>query len=250
MRRLLPLLALCACNPDPGFPDEQVGYRDVLDEGPTSAERGNIIISEILWSGSIAPDGDNWRWDPDDVFIEVRNEGYLPVKVVDWFLIMEGPIYETFRLPPPYDPDPNDDVEPSGVLQVGEEVFFAAKTSGCFPEPDGILEGLQFPTTGDGFRLVLKDADERLVERAGSRSMPPYAGGYDLVVSRSMERINLMFGESGSSPQMWHHYTDNTELDVPNNDRIAEECRARTLASPGRANSPDYSGAYASGGFE
>ena len=40
------------------------------------------------------------------------------------------------------------------------------------------------------------------------------------------------------------------EVDVPNDDRIAERCRERTRASPGRANSPDYSGAFSVGSFE
>ena len=36
----------------------------------------------------------------------------------------------------------------------------------------------------------------------------------------------------------------------PNDDRMAEGCKAATWASPGRPNSPDYSGAYASGSLE
>ena len=40
------------------------------------------------------------------------------------------------------------------------------------------------------------------------------------------------------------------EVDIPNNDRVAEGCRLHTQASPGRPNSPDYSGAYTTGAFE
>ena len=68
-------------------------------------------------------------------------------------------------------------------------------------------------------------------------------------MSRSMERIELMFGGRGTEPHMWHFYTP-IEVDVPNNDKIATECQTYTHASPGRANSPDYSGAYAAGSFE
>lgn len=228
------LVLLLACNPDPGEVDEQVGYRDNLDEGPSSGERGNIIISEILWAGSVTDDG---TWDQGDVFVEIRNQGSLPVDVEGWHLELEGTVAQTWRLP---------DV---GRLEVNEQVFFAAKTSGCFPEPDGVIGGLELPFE-DPFQLTLRDADERLIEPAGSRTVPPFAGTYDLVVARSMERIQLMFGDRGTQPHSWHHYTNDVPVDVPNNDRIAEGCRERTLASPGRPNSPDYSGAYASGGFE
>ena len=64
-----------------------------------------------------------------------------------------------------------------------------------------------------------------------------------------MEKIQLMFGGRGSEPHSWHFYTQ-ADVDVPNNDRVAPNCRERTMASPGRPNSPDYSGAYAAGGFE
>ena len=40
-----------------GHPDEGVDYRDGLDGGTTSGERGTVKISEVLWSGSVADDG-------------------------------------------------------------------------------------------------------------------------------------------------------------------------------------------------
>ena len=39
-------------------------------------------------------------------------------------------------------------------------------------------------------------------------------------------------------------------VDTPNNTRVADGCRRRTLASPGAPSSPDYSGAFSSGSFE
>ena len=233
--RAAPLLLLAlACNGDPGEPDQIVGYRDGLDGGPNSGERGNLNISEILWSGSVTNNGE---WDRTDQFIEIRNEGNRPMNLTGWFLILEGSREVTWRIP-----EMEEDLQPS------DHMFIATKTSGCFPEPDLVLPDLQIPY-GDAFRLTLRDADERLIEPAGSTEHPPYAGGYDLVHSRSMEKIQLMFGGRGSEPHNWHFYTPEP-VDVPNNDRISPSCQQHTLASPGRPNSPDYSGAYAAGSFE
>jgi len=241
------------CNPHPGFPDEQVGYRDGVD-GPSSGERGTIKITEVLWSGSVTDDG---TWDPADVFIEIRNEGAQPVNLSRWFLTLEGPIEKTFRFP-----------DSDFVLQVNDEAVAAAKSSGCIPEPEWIIEDLTFPAGFDPFEVTLYDADERLMEPAGSDDMPPFAGGHDGVVSRSMERIHLMFGGRGGEPHAWHHYAESqcSEAyyaedpegraghhcidDLPTNDLLAPDCRTYTLASPGRPNSPDYSGAFSSGSFE
>ena len=137
------------------------------------------------------------------------------------------------------------------VIGVGDRIIIAHKDTGCFPNVDVVMPELRFPT-GDPFRLTLSDSDERLIEPIGSKTMPPFAGGYDLVRSRSMERIEMMFGGYGSEPQAWHYYTPllNESEDVENNDLVAIGCREGTLASPGRANSPDYSGAFAAGNLE
>ncbi len=228
-------LALCACNPDPGEADEQVGLRVGLEDGEAdNGERGNIKISEVMWSGSVTNDG---TWDATDVFIELRNEGSRAVNVSGWFIDLDGSRRITFRIP-----DSDFDV------LTGEHRFLAAKASGCFPNPDWVVPDLAFPY-GDPIYLRLRDRDERLIEPAGNREMEPYAGGYDLVTSRSMEKIELMFGGNGTDPSSWHHYTE-AQVDVPNRDKVAENCRGRTLASPGRPNSPDYSGAFSSGSLE
>ncbi len=239
MPRTLAVLAvgvLAACNPDPRDQMEQsVEYRDGVEEDYESGERGTVKISEIFWSGSVTDDG---VWDPDDVFIELRNEGNKPLSISGWRLEMEGAIEETWRIP---------DVD--WQLPVGEHVFIAAKDTGCFLQPDILIPDLQL--TGDAFYLSLRDKDEHIMDSAGDRgrAKPAYCGGYDLVTSRSMERIEMMFGPYGSAPHAWHHYTT-AEVDVPNNDRIAEGCRQHTHASPGRPSSPDYSGAFSSGSLE
>ncbi|MEO0602229.1 MAG: lamin tail domain-containing protein [Myxococcota bacterium] len=229
------LLACSACNADPGEIDQQVGFRDGLEVGqPNSGERGTVIITEILWSGSVTNDGTR---DPSDVFLEIKNESARPVNLTGWQIEQGGARQVTYRIP-------DSDIE----LDVGRHLLIVAKTDGCFPEADHVLPELAFPF-GEPLLLTLRDADERLLEPAGSRDAPPFAGGWDGQVSRSMEKVELMFGGRGREPHSWHFYTD-AEVDVPNNDRVAEGCRERTLASPGRPNSPDYSGAFAVGSFE
>lgn len=231
---LLALALLAACNPDPGELDQRVDYRDGSDGEGQSGERGSVMITEVLWSGSVRDDG---TWDPEDVFLEIKNESTRPVNLSKWRIEQEGTINETYILP-----------EVDWSVQVGEHILVAAKTTGCFPDADMVLPDLRLPLDAP-FKLTLMDLDEHLIEPAGSTDMPPYAGGYDLHSSRSMEKVELMFGGRGSEPASWHYYTD-AETDVVNNDRVAEGCRTRTLASPGRANSPDYSGAYSTGSFE
>ncbi|MBN2800055.1 MAG: hypothetical protein JXX28_13000 [Deltaproteobacteria bacterium] len=230
------LLALAGCNPDPGDPEEGVEYRDGITSDYETGERGSLKISEIFWSGSVQDDG---TWDASDVFIEIRNEGTRPMDISRWRLVLEGETEKDFRLP-----------QLERDVEVGEHVFFAAKTTGCFPSPDGVIEGLEFPF-GGAFYLSLQDVDEHIIDSAGDRgrARPAYSGGYDLLVSRSMERVEMMFGANGDEPHAWHYYTP-APADVPNNDRVLEGCRTRTLASPGRPNSPDYSGAFASGSLE
>ena len=234
MRSLLPIGLLLAGCGDPGEPDEQVGYRTGIDDA-NSGERGTIKITEINWAGSVTNDG---TYDPKDVYFEIRNEGVRPMRLDDWFVIMQGVAGDiTWRVP-----------EMSEPLTVGGHLMIAAKTSGCFPEPDLVIPEMYFGR-GDGFRLTLRDADERLIEPAGDRYKDPFAGIWDGQVVRSMEKVELVFGGRGNESESWHHYTE-AEVEVPNNDRIAENCRERTLGSPGRPNSPDYSGAFSAGGTD
>lgn len=233
----------------PEAPTETVGYRDGAQGGPTSGERGTVQIYEILWSGSVKGE----TWDPKDVFVELRNVGSRPVNLSRWRLRLSGTYSRNFVLP--------DFDKP---LEVGDQLVIAAKSDGCFPDPDVLLPDLVFPLD-DAFELGLVDADERLMETAGDRNFVPFAGGYDLTTSRSMERIPLMFGADSNRSQAWKFYQavhcpgdteglncfiDGTGKASPNNDRVLPECRRHTHASPGQANSPDYSGSFANGSFE
>jgi len=245
------LLLTLACEL-PDVPDQTVGYRDGADGGPNSGERGSVRITEILWSGSVRDDG---TYDPTDQFIELRNESARPVNLSSWRIEISGTIAYELRLP-----------ASDFQLPVGGQAIIATKDTGCFPTPTWILPDLRLPL-GDPFAITLKDADERLMEGANDRDEAPFVGGYDLVTSRSMERTQLIFGGDGNRSQSWHFYNlkacpsrvigDDPEKrglscfeDIPNNDLVRVDCRAHTLASPGRPNSADYSGAFANGSFE
>lgn len=232
MRAAWLALLLMGCGDPSAQLDEGVGYRAGTDD-TTSGERGTVKISEIFWSGSVTNDG---VWDQKDAFVELRNEGNFNVNVGKWRIDLTGTIMKTFIIPE------------GVVIPVGGHVFFAAKDTGCFPNPDALIPDLVLPD-GDNFELTLRDRDERLIEPAGDENMAPFAGGYDFKNSRSMEKIELMFGGRGDQQMSWHFYNFGV-VDVPNNDRVAESCRQHTLASPGRPNSPDYSGAYASGSLD
>ncbi len=227
---------LAACNPDPGEIAESVGYRDgdPVEDG-YSAERGTVKITEIGWAGAATTLG---VWDPTDSFVELRNEGAHPLDVGGWLLVVNGTDPVTVVIP-----------AVGREIQPGEHAFFAGKLSGCYPEPDGVMPELRFPRGGDPFSLTLRDRDERLVETVGNVNEPPFAGGWDGDRVRSMERAELMFGADGGLPASWHFYTPAT-VDIPNDDRISIACRGATFASPGRPNSPDYSGSYSSGSLE
>lgn len=244
--RILMLSTLCALAAGcPAPPEEalEVGYRDGLTQVGQNGERGNVMISEVLWAGSIKVEDGRALYDPTDIFIELRNTGARPLDVQGWYLQIRGAERQTFRIP---------EGEPI-VMGVAEEVFIAAKTDGCFPEPDAVIEGLELPL-GDPFSITLRDVDERLINGAGDYRMPPFAGGYDLVMTRSMEMANIMFGARGNYPHAWHHWTDRPpadwrESDGPYSyqDKMLESCRQFTGASPGLPNSPDYAGSFASG---
>ena len=60
-----------------------------------------------------------------------------------------------------------------------------------------------------------------------------------------MERVQIIFGNQGGMSRNWHAYSE--DVGHPN---VAEGYRQRTLASPGDANSQDYSGSATAGGFE
>lgn len=223
-------VALAACNPDPGEPEVTPLYRNVEDGKPSSGERGSMQISEIHFGGSVDDDGTYYA---DDVFIELWNKHPRPINVSGWRLEIDGDFNASYRIP---------DIEEA----IPQNAFFviARRDDGAFADiADVFIEDLEL-----GKKMVkveLRDHDRRLMEDGGSTTERVFTGGYDGVTVRSMERVALIFGNRGSNSRNWHAYSEDTGFET-----IAEGYRTYTLASPGVANSADYSGSQSSGGFE
>ncbi len=230
-------MVLPGCIDDPGTSDEQPLYRWDPDGQASSAERGSIYINEIMWAGSVADDG---TYDADDVFIELVNKHPRPVNLTGWRLILDGDYQKSLRIPQVDDP-----VMPNDYFVI------AAKADGAFGEvADVIMEDLQLGKRA--VQITLRDNDRRLIEGGGSSHERPFAGGYDLVTARSMERSQVLFGNRGNQDRSWHSNIDDAREGSEPDDRqnIREGWRRYTLASPGQANSADYSGSTTSGTFE
>lgn len=224
----------CVDTTDPGTSEEQVLYRWETDNEPTTGERGAMLVNEIGWAGSVSDDG---VYDPDDVFIELLNKNPRPVNVSRWNVEIGGDYEYSFRLPEMAEP-----------ILPNEFVVIAAKPDGAFgQDADIIVEELRL-----GKRAVyvgLRDADRRLMDSGGSREEHIFAGSYDLVTTRSMERTQVLFGNRGNQDRAWTANIDDV-MGTGGDREIAEGWRQHTMASPGAANSADYSGSTTSGGFE
>lgn len=263
---------------------EQVGYRTgTSDDGWTNnGERGNINITEVLWSGSVRVDADGNRvHHPGDVFIELRNKHPRPMNLTGWLLTIDQSPYadgrwwgqtsgvrtrQEFVIPPRINRQP---VEPN------EYVTIAALEGGAFGEipcedapdtakrtdddrcylADYYIPGLILPN--GPFDITIRDLDERLIDGAGDERKLPFAGGWDLVTSRSMERIQLIFNNRGNRDAAWHSYSLNdfdegsrAEFHELLRSNVHPDFRAHTYATPGMPNSPDYSGFVSSGDFQ
>ncbi len=228
---MLSSMVVMGCNNQP--PEEQPTspqYRGVEPGEPSSGERGSMMITELAWAGSVTDAGE---WDPDDVFIELQNRSSRPVNVSNWRVIVEGDYVKTHRIPTVVEPVP-----PSGFFVI------AAKDDGAFADrADVFLPDLKL---GKNYVLVeLRDNDRRLQESAGSTREHAFNGGYDTFSTRSMERVQLIFGNQGNISRSWHANGDDVGFET-----VREGWRQRTFATPGVANSADYSGSSWGGNFD
>lgn len=231
MRRALTIALLIGAgctNPDPGEGDVTPLYRNPVEDSPSSGERGSMMINEIHFGGSVSDEG---VYDADDVFIELLNKHPRPINVSGWRIEVDGDFQAGYRIPPV-----DELIPPNGYFVI------ARKDDGAFADvADVFLPDLQL-----GKKKVyveLRDNDRRLMEDGGSTVERVFSGGFDGVTSRSMERGQLIFGNRGTSSRNWHAFSAETGF-------VSEGYQQYTLASPGLANSEDYSGNASAGNFE
>jgi len=254
-------LALTGCDNSERPSDEreqQVGYRSgTEDDGYlANGERGNILISEINWAGSVKAVGDGRVYDPDDVFIELQNKHPRPIQLTNWQLQVYSGTNRPGKNASYSRPDRPRKTwvmprrENGKPIAPNDYVLIAKKRDGAFRNADYYIEDLEIPK--EFFEIVIRDLDDRLIEPAGSNDHDVFAGSWDHVTVRSMERIQLIFANRGSRESAWHTYSLNP-WDAEHEGfrvNIHEDYRKFTFASPGMANSPDYSGNTAAGDFQ
>lgn len=252
---LAALAAGCDTGPQRDVRGQGPGYRTGTEEDGylSNGERGNVLITEINWAGSVTDDG---LHDPTDIFIELQNKHPRPIHLTNWQLVVEAGTgrpgvdsswgrgehpRQTFVIPP------REGGQPVGP---NEFVVIATRADGAVVDPDYVIPTLRVPR--DRFIITLRDPDDRLIGGAGDANQAIFAGSFDLVTVRSMERVQLIFANQDGRESSWHSYGYNP-WDDDHEDRlqfIRDGFKERTFASPRRANSPDYSGNTASGDFQ
>ncbi len=217
------------CNSTPEFSDQTPLYRTPASGETSSGERGSVMVTEVNFAGSVRDDG---TYFPDDVFIELHSDEETPVNMTGWELRISGDVDRSYTIPE------------TEAITTNDYFVIASDGDKAFGEvADVVIPELELGTKRVQVRLV--DRDERLMESVGSEDVRTFAGGWDTVSVRSMERVQLLFSNSGGVSRSWHTYSDDEGLDT-----IAEGWREHTLASPGEANSTDYSGSTSTGSFE
>lgn len=223
-------LGMVAGCDDPGDSDQTALYRWAQDGEPSSGERGSVMFTEINFAGSVTDDGVH---DADDIFIEIQNKNFRPLNISGWHLTIEGDVSKDYRLPVIQEP-----------ILPNEYFVIARKKDGAFKDvADIFIEDLELGVRR--VRVGLRDYDLRLMGDGGSEDADIFAGGYDTVSVRSMERVQLIFSNQGGNARSWHAYSNDE-----GREGVAEGWRKYTLTSPGEANSSDYSGTSATGSFE
>jgi len=191
---------------------------------------GDVIINEIMWYGAHSGDDEGY-----DEFIELRNTTAEDISLdmwqiagVDDFVVglppgSTVPAYDTFlivdhTLEAYVDGAPQDE---SSAYLSGDMVVnaFNDNRQSRLYLKDGTME------------LFLQDPDAAVVDAVGDGG-PPFAGGPEGDVVRSMERRQE--AGDGTLPESWYSFTGQVGAGVVNPDYAQE-----ILASPGDRNSAE-----------
>ena len=212
-------------------------FSDLWDDGSEmgnsrisdgSVAEGDVLINEVMWYGANSGDDEGY-----DEFIELRNTTGNDISLDMWQItniddVVVGlppgstiPAYETFLivdhvLEAYQDGAPQDENSAylSGDMVVN--AFNDNRQSRLYLK-DGTME------------LMLRDPDAAILDIAGDGG-PPFAGGPDGGLVRSMERGES--GADGTLAESWYSFTGQQGTGVVNPDYSAE-----ILASPDDRNS-------------
>ncbi len=251
MLRLLAALGaaglLSACADAPADPRQRIGYRSGVDSDDaalaytSNGERGSCAITEVHFAGSVEGTLDARVHYEDDVFIEIQNRHPRPIWLTGWRIVVESS-QNIDRMPDDW----------AFHVDASRSYVLPAPRSGL-PIPSG---GYVVIPSG-GFAMELFDIDDRVIDGIGDTHKLVFAGGFDGVTARSMERTQLLFGNRGERDASWHAYSLN-DFDGLGADSLHVVLRAGvhpdfatlTFATPGAPNSPDYAGNVSSGELE
>ena len=213
--------------------------------------RGCVIIQEVNWAGSMKNNG---SYDADDDFLEMVNRDCnKPVDLTDWRLIMRGDVNRIYYVPP----------GPNNVVGPGQFAVIIAKTDGAFQQgSDSAYKPISLPgffIPERNWTIETQTAEDFLIENEiGNSHGWPLAGGFDGVVTRSMERTDDNFEEEGVYVSSWFSYTpcnetspsqsvtrllgtSCTNFSIGSSGKfVNSQFNLRTFASPGEQNTPDY----------
>jgi hypothetical protein len=187
------------------------------------ADRGGIIISEVMWAGSYDDAGTYY---PDDDFIEIQNQTEIPVNMSGWYFTFEGVVRKTVVIPQ----------NPDFILYPDAFFIVANNTNHAFPLTDVLHVALPHLTIPDRyFRITIWSAYKQLGEPVGISDQLPMGGSTDGYTARSMERDQDYFTSDGVSVSSWYTYSaSHTGV------HVAEGYRTRTFASPGEPCQSQY----------
>ncbi len=192
------------------------GYHPTRDLGGDNAEWQDVWINEINWAGSINNIGVP---DYSDKFVELRNNTDNTIDISGWQLVGTTAVSKYYRILMYIYPK-GTKIEPNGY-----HVLFFSTNSAFNYENSNIDEWLYLhhPYDQNYVFLMLKDKDNRVIDRAGSSTQTPFAGEQSVAGNfASMYRV----GEDGILPSSW-----NTTSMFNANVRSAY--RLSTLATPG-----------------
>ncbi len=191
-----------------------IGQHPTRDLGGDIANYHDATISEILWAGSRNILGQVYD---SDKFVEIHNNTGHDINISGWQLTGTTAVSKSYRIIMYIFPE--NTVLPAGGYRV---VFYSTNTA--FNMPGENVDPFLFlyhPDDQNYVFLTLKDSYNRIVDEAGSRGAPPFAG-----TMGELDSSMLRIGDDGTLSSSW-------ESCVSVNAFLRNAFRLNTKATPG-----------------